>query len=143
MSRTTEKKVGRRLQFSLRAGLCLVLVIAVALWASADFLRAFLTGQQPITISGSIWLNGTPVPAATITFVGPGKATRKIQMTTNGHGGFSMKTTVMAGQYFVSIASPPSSARPVPMKYASSATSGLTVTLQPGGDNHFHFQLAD
>ena len=117
-------KRSRRLQFSLRSLLLLMLVSAVA---------AFFWGRpKPSTISGIITVDGKPLGVATITFRSSTGTTNKVDTDPNG----KYEMQLLPGTYSVGI----QSNTPITKQYSSPQFSELNVSIMEGA-NVFDFHL--
>src|SRR5687768_4389869 len=122
-------------------------------------------GPQTFAVTGIVTLDGQPVAGADVAFL-PGAGTpdaAPAQAVTDDRGRFEVTTLfdqgrtsragMTAGSYGVQITQltrpPPSTGlsqaprNMLPQKYASTATSGLSATVAPDGENHFVFKLSN
>jgi hypothetical protein len=122
-------------------------------------------GPQTHAVAGEVTLDGQPVAGADVAFL-PSTSTpdaAPAQAVTDDGGRFEVVTLfdhgrtsqagMTAGTYGVQITQlkrPPPSAglsqaprNVLPQKYASPATSGLSATVAPDGENHFVFKLSN
>ena len=122
-------------------------------------------GPRTYAVTGEVTLDGQPVAGADVAFL-PSTSTpdaTPAQAVTDETGRFEVVTLfdqgrtsqagMTAGTYGVQITQlkrPPPSAglsqpprNMLPQKYASPATSGLSATVVPDGENHFVFKLSN
>jgi hypothetical protein len=138
------------------------LLSALAIVAGCD---SSTKGPQTYPVTGQVTLDGQPVAAADVAFL-PSPSTPDAvpaQAVTDENGRFEVvslfdqgrtsQAGMTAGTYGVQVTQlkpPPSNAglsqaprNMLPQKYASPATSGLSATVVPDGENQFIFELGN
>lgn len=117
-------------------------------------------GPETIPVTGVVTFKGAPVVGATLTFFADGQGTNaaatsdddgKFEAFTTYEMGKSVKKGMTAGKYDVTLTKlgtasvkggalqPPKNL--LPEKYRSVNSSEITVTVTPGENNHFEFEL--
>jgi hypothetical protein len=136
----------------------------LALVAAAGCRGSAAEGPQTYAVTGEVTLDGQPVVGADIAFLpdsstpdaAPAQAvtdqTGRFEVVSQFDQGRTSQAGMTAGTYGVQITQlkrPPPSAglsqpprNMLPQKYASPATSGLSATVVPDGENHFVFKLS-
>jgi hypothetical protein len=149
----TKKSLLETLKSTVTLGLLGLLFCAffVAVWSG---------GPAPIPVSGTVTYQGKPLANFNVICIGKGGVTAT--GTTDTQGRFPSLTTnapgdgAFPGAYSVAIApvttpsDPKSSASyemparpPFPIRYLSTETSPLTISVKPSGENTFHLELQD
>lgn len=160
----------QHLQFSLRAVLLFVGIVACISWPTAHIVRAVLRRPPPfVRASGVVTLNGAPLDSATVSFFPVNGTDPPAAGTTDLRGRFELRTYVsptrimkgaLPGDYMVTVHKgipwpsvmpstsrigaeevPPEVRARRPSKYEATATSGLSATVVAGGNNSFTFSL--
>jgi hypothetical protein len=122
-----------------RLGVCLAAGLTVA-WAGCG-------GASKATVSGTVTYKGEPLPAGMIAFLGKDNQVASGSIESNGH--YSVRG-VPVGPVKISISppptplqdSPPPEGMPtvktfsIPDNYKDPETSGLTLTVKPGSQEH-------
>lgn len=123
-------------------------------WAAAAGACLLLSGcgqgAETTTVRGSVTYNGQPVTSGLINFMAEGARPLGGGVSPDGTYEFQLPP----GEYKVRIDTPPAvpegpqttdavqfGPRQVPEKYATYATSGLTATVNPGGEQTIDFAL--
>jgi hypothetical protein len=97
------------------------------------------------TASGTVTLDGEPLPAGTIGFMSAeGPVATAVAILEDGtyltNRAPIGKNVVTIDTTSIQVGNPPKYV-PIPEKYRDPATSGLTVELQPGENEHLDFAL--
>ncbi|MEX2120893.1 MAG: carboxypeptidase-like regulatory domain-containing protein [Pirellulales bacterium] len=163
MSQPVPNPNGRpRLQFSFRALLACVTVLAVVFWISAPERL-----PRTIPVSGTITMDGAPVSGATVAFLPRHRECKQAYGYTDDKGNFTLSTYfnpkyspdgALSGDYAVVVSKrdwqrinrrhdltfegvPASEIKHLLPEEYSSLESGLTATVKKGADNQFLFDL--
>jgi hypothetical protein len=156
--RSQKKASERRQKLRVEMGKYVLKVVLLGLLFCAFYVTLFSGGQPPVPVTGVVTYNDEPVANVNVICLGRRNATG----TTDEQGRFSSLTTqspddgAFPGEYRVAItpattpaeASDPSTYAPptqpaFPARYLSAETSGLSITVEKSGTNHFHLQLKD
>lgn len=135
--------LARPLQFSLRAALIAIFVIALISWPASRWLRTYLANRGLVPVMGRVTFKGQPLANAKVVLVPRAPGKKPAQGVTDAAGFYRTETLVKPGEYTVGITELGVGGGRVPSKYADGSMSGLTVSINDNGENHLAFDLRD